>query len=96
MTTLPAQTVATLEKETASQSSTCQVSTYWIGCANPSVGVITAGCVHEHLFFSAVCNSCLIKVRAADKEGKFICHLCNQSREPHICLVHELDWERNS
>lgn len=54
---------------------------YGMRCQNPAVTILTAGCVHEHVFPSPLCSSCARLFIAEEN----VCGYCRE--KGHQCPV---------
>lgn len=82
-----------LELQRKSRICTCLRLDRGVHCYAPAAGVVTLGCIHEHLHFAAICAPCRAQMNELQAEGRFGCHYCGTCSEPHHCDMHELAWD---
>jgi hypothetical protein len=69
--------------ETAVETAVCQIREGGVPCGEPAASLWAGSCVHEHV--TAGIGICAAHEWRA--EHPWICNLCEESAEPHVCLV---------
>lgn len=63
-------------------------------CHQRAAGLVTTGCVHEHVYTMPLCGLCLAQMRKLIPDRGWVCGPCLVSpQRPHQCQVAELRWE---